>query len=191
MTGNRLGQWMQTFTNRQFWPCDPRPEEVFLEDMGHALALQNRFAGHTRVPYPVGDHSIRVAWEVFRRTGDPLLALCGLLHDGSEAYCVDVPTPLKPYLTEYKDIEARVMTAIQERFNLPVEFWHHPEVKRADRVLLLTEARDLLGPHPAPWGIDDPTLEPLPEVIVPRDWREAEAQFLKDFWYFTSQRASL
>ena len=167
---------------------DPRADEVFLEDIAHALALMNRFAGHTRVPYPVGDHSIRVAWEVYRRTGDPVLALCGLLHDGSEAYCVDVPTPLKPYLIGYKEIEAGVMDAIRERFDLPQEFWHHPEVKRADRVLLLTEARDLLGPHPAPWGLDGPTLEPLQEVIVPRDWREVDAQFIKDFSYFTSLR---
>lgn len=168
---------MQTFTGRQFWPMDPRPEEVFLEDMAHALALQNRFAGHTRVPYSVGEHSIRVCNEVYTRTKDPVLALCGLLHDGSEAYCVDVPTPLKPYLTGYKEIEARVMEAIRGRFSLPEEFWHHPEVKRADMVLLLTEARDLLCPPPVPWdGYDD--VQAQEHILVPMSWSQVEALFL-------------
>lgn len=188
MASDRIGSWLQTFTSRMFWPLDPRAVEVFIEDIAHALACQNRFAGHTVIPYPVGDHSIRVAWEVFERTGDPVLALCGLLHDGSEAYCVDVPTPLKPYLTEYKLIEARVMEAIRERFDLPHEFWHHPEVIRADRVLLLTEARDLLGPPPAPWGVPDPELKPLSEVIVPLRWEAAEKVFLENFSYFSYLR---
>lgn len=179
MVETRSGQWMQTFTNRQFWPIDPRAEEVFLEDIAHALALQNRFAGHTRVPYSVGDHSLRVSDEVFVRTGDPVLALCGLLHDGSEAYCVDVPTPLKPYLIRYKEIEAGVMEAIRERFNLPHEFWHHPEVKRADRVLLLTEARDLLGRPPSRWSDGDPDVQALGEVLVPNTWEVVEARFLQ------------
>jgi len=165
---------------------DPRADEVFLEDIAHALALMNRFAGHTRVPYSVGEHSLRVSDEVFLRTRDPVLTLCGLLHDGSEAYCVDVPTPLKPYLTGYKEIEAKVMEAIRERFNLPQEFWHHPEVKRADRVLLLTEARDLLGRPPAAWGEGDPEVRAQSTVLVPNPWAVVEAQFLHRAYYLMS-----
>jgi hypothetical protein len=38
----RRGNWQQTFTGRQFWPLDPRPEEVCADDIAHALSLQCR-----------------------------------------------------------------------------------------------------------------------------------------------------
>ncbi len=43
---SRRGDWMQTFSGRKFWPLDPRVEEVFTEDIAHALANQCRFGGH-------------------------------------------------------------------------------------------------------------------------------------------------
>jgi hypothetical protein len=90
--GDRKGSWQQTFTGRQFWPCDPRPEDVCLEDIAHHLALMCRFGGACRVFYSVAEHSVRVAELVWDRTnGDREAALAGLLHDASEAYLVDIP----------------------------------------------------------------------------------------------------
>jgi 5'-deoxynucleotidase YfbR-like HD superfamily hydrolase len=110
----RVGNWSQTFTGLQFWPCDPRREDVRVEDIAHALALQCRFAGHCRVPYSVAEHSVRVAeWVWDETSGDRRASLAALLHDASEAYCVDVPRPLKPYLTGYREIEHGVMHVIE------------------------------------------------------------------------------
>lgn len=39
----RKGVWIQTYTGRMFWPLDPRPEEIWIEDIAHALSLQCRF----------------------------------------------------------------------------------------------------------------------------------------------------
>lgn len=36
---DRIGDWMQTYTGRQFWPIDPRPEEIEIEDIAHALSM--------------------------------------------------------------------------------------------------------------------------------------------------------
>ena len=55
------GDWLQTFTMRQVYPLDLRPEDVAVEDIAHALSLQCRFAGHTRGLYSVGQHSLLVA----------------------------------------------------------------------------------------------------------------------------------
>lgn len=46
--GGRKGDWMTTFSGVQFWPLDPRREEIRLEDIAHSLSQQCRFAGHTR-----------------------------------------------------------------------------------------------------------------------------------------------
>jgi uncharacterized protein len=115
----RVGDWMQTYSGRKFWPLDPRPEEVFIEDIAHSLSLQSRYAGHCERFYSVAEHSVHLArhlrWEGVE------VALWALLHDASEAYLVDVPRPVKPFLVGYKDAERQVMAAITRRFNLPEE----------------------------------------------------------------------
>ena len=178
----RVGDWCQTFTGRQFWPMDPRAEDVCIEDIAHALALQCRFAGHCREPYSVAEHSVRAAEYVRGLGGDAEEVLAALLHDASEAYCIDVPRPLKPWLAGYKAIERDVMLAVERWANLFAGACESPLVKRADEVLLMTEARDLLTAPPAPWGTDQGgRVAPLAEVIVPWDWRVTESRFLARF----------
>ena len=177
----RHGNWLQTFTGKAFWPLDPRPEDVCDEDSAHALALSNRYMGHTRVPYSVADHSLGVANVVWERTSDLKLMFAALLHDASEAYIVDVPRPIKPYLKGYYEIEAVVMGAILEHYGLPQDLHLHPEIKRADEILLATEARDLMAPPPAEWNLSH---GPMEKVIVPLPWQDAERYFLSQLRRF-------
>lgn len=53
--------WIQTFTGRQFWPLDPRAEDVDIRDIAHALSMKCRYNGHCREFYSIADHSCRVA----------------------------------------------------------------------------------------------------------------------------------
>jgi hypothetical protein len=176
MTTADRGPWLQTFTGRAFYPLDPRPEDVCIADIAHALALQCRFSGHCRVPYSVAEHSCRVMREV-EGHGRCDLSFAALMHDAAEAYVVDVPSPIKRHqsMTWYRETEARVMEAICERFGFSFESLGDPLIKRTDLVLLSTEARDLLGPPPMDWG---PLPMPLRERIEPMSWRDAEAEFL-------------
>lgn len=52
----RKGDWILTFTGRRFYPLDPRPEDVCLEDIAHALSLICRYNGHSRFFYSVAEH---------------------------------------------------------------------------------------------------------------------------------------
>ena len=113
----RQGDFMQTATGRKFWPLSPRADEVFIEDIAHSLSLQCRYAGHCLRFYSVAEHSVLIARHLAAKYA-PEVALWGLLHDASEAYLVDVPRPVKPYLTGYKDAEAKVMAAVCDRFGL-------------------------------------------------------------------------
>lgn len=36
------GSWIQTYKGIDFYPFDPRPEDVDIEDIAHALSLQCR-----------------------------------------------------------------------------------------------------------------------------------------------------
>lgn len=178
----RPGLWCQTYSGIQFWHADPRPEEILIEDIAHALSNLCRFAGHTREFYSVAQHSVLVSQICVSED-----ALWGLLHDAAEAYCVDLPSPLKrlPGLERYHEIEAGVMTAVCERFGLRGSI--PPGVKRADEILLLTEQRELLGPQIQPW---DTVAEPLEGTIIPWQPSQAKQEFLNRFRELTGPQAA-
>ena len=174
MSEPRNSDWIQTFTGRQFWPLEPRTEDVAIVDIAHALSNICRYTGHVREFYSVADHSIRVSEIV-----PPEDALWALLHDAAEAYICDVARPVKRYPgfgELYRQIESRLMLCICDTFGLPAE--EPASVKRADNILLHTERRDLMARAPQPWR---DAHEPLPDVIVPRSPKLAETDFLQRF----------
>lgn len=120
---------------------DPRADEVFIEDIAHSLSLQCRYAGHVLRFYSVAEHSVLIARCLRDQYGEQT-ALYGLLHDASEAYLVDVPRPVKPYLTGYKAAEAKVMAAVCERFGMPLDM--PPEVHEADERIIADELVNLV-----------------------------------------------
>jgi hypothetical protein len=161
----RRGDWLQTATGRQFWPCDPRSEEIDPRDIAHSLSMQVRYTGHAPEPYTIAQHCVLVskrAESLAQRSGQNgtanMIARWGLVHDATEAYVVDVPRPLKPFLTNYREIEDAVMVAICQRFGLPLEM--PAEVKQADEEALATEAAHFfpVEDRPAPWRLSH---EPL------------------------------
>jgi hypothetical protein len=170
--------WIQTYSGLQFWPLSPRPEDVRIEDIAHALSMKCRYAGHCREFYSVAQHSVLVSENV-----PPADALWGLLHDAGEAYFADIVRPIKKSHPIFDEIEAAIMASICDAFGLPPD---QPEsVSRADVVLLMTERRDLLATPPRPWSL---RAEPLEEHIVPMQPFEAEAVFLSRFRSLMSAR---
>lgn len=155
------GGWIQTRTGRQFFPLNPKPEDVCLEDIAHPLAMQCRFTGHCKYHYSIAQHSVLVSLHC-----DPQDALWGLLHDASEAYLVDVPRPLKriPEFAEvYLRAEKSLMDVICAHFGLPTTM--PGSVHFADGAALATEKRDLMAIPPAPWeDLPPPWPEPIKEM---------------------------
>jgi len=127
-----------THSGLRFHPLDPRAQDIRIDDIGHALAHQCRFGGHTRQFYSVAQHSVLVS-QLYR----PEDALWGLLHDASEAYLQDVCRPLKDSVEfrAYRAAESRLQRCIVQRFGLAPE--QPTSVKAADDWMLAVEARDL------------------------------------------------
>jgi len=146
-----------------------------IETIAHALAMTNRFGGHTNVPYSVAQHSFIVS-----RHCAPEDALWGLLHDASEAYLNDIVRPAKQTLPDYKWLERRVMDKVCDLYRLP---WDMPaSVEEADLRMCATEARDLLpGDTWRQWGLP----EPYEFRVYPLDWRTAKLVFLKRYKQLT------
>lgn len=180
--------WIATYTGRQFYPLDPRPEDIDPVDIAHALSLQTRFTGHCPEPYSVAQHSVLVSLHCDMRD-----ALWGLLHDASEAYICDLSRPAKEALRKagiafYDEIEARIMRAVADRFGLT---WPVPaSVKRADEMLLTTEARQFFRHHktyPLWHHRPENGFSILESPIRVQPWRQAKAAFLHRFEYLTGE----
>lgn len=172
--------FIETFTGVRFQPLAPVHANIKIQDIAHALANQCRFSGHVRHRYSVAEHSVRVAELVESWGFLPSVVLYGLLHDATEAFIVDLPTPLKAHPTigkGYRRAERRMMTAVRKRFGLRSR---EPDcVKKADAVLLATEVRDLMANKPAHWR--KLREAPLEGRIRPWAVDVAEAEFLRTF----------
>lgn len=182
-TAERKGDWLQTFSGRQFWPMDPRASEVFIEDIAHSLAMQTRYAGHCLRFYSVAEHSVLLT-RYFRRQGASVeVQLWALLHDASEAYLVDVPRPVKPFLAGYKAAEAQVMRAVCERFGLPEDM--PAEVHAADGDIIGNE-RANMAPCVAEWYATGPGLD----GVYLRNWAPhvAELEFTMEYRRLMDER---
>lgn len=116
LASGRYGDWIQTYSGRVFYPMDPRPDEIHIEDVAHALSMMCRYAGHCIRFYSVAEHSVLLSHVVPQED-----ALWALLHDATEAYLVDVPRPVKPFLAGYAEAEAKLHAAVAQRFQLPRE----------------------------------------------------------------------
>jgi hypothetical protein len=148
------GAWIQTYTGRKFHYNDPQPEDVHLQDIAHALSNMCRYAGHCDKFYSVAEHSVLLS-NLFE---DPTTRMIALLHDATEAYCVDIPRPLKRMLPDYTAYEESVWKIIARRFGLPEEI--PAEVHEMDTRMLMTE-RPQIFRQVIPW--------PKYEDILPID----------------------
>jgi hypothetical protein len=150
---------MQSFSGKQVFPLEFKPEQVTFEDIAHSLAQKVRFNGHLReMGYTVAQHCVMGAEQL---SGS--LALAFVLHEVDEVYLPDVPSPIKPYLRISSSIElgriemtwddlcAQHGETVFRALRLEA-LWNadmkHDAIKETDIRMLLTEKRDLMGEGP-------------------------------------------
>lgn len=147
--------WIQVGESRgvaqKFDPFTATSEDIHIEDIALALCHVNRYGGHTCRAYSVAEHSFRVAWRVQDLGGSLDEQRWALLHDATEAYLGDVCRPLKhrPEWAFYREVEAKLMRVIADRFGLSP---NEPDiVKRVDNEILGMEAHQLKQPNHTEW----------------------------------------
>lgn len=168
------GPFIGTYLRSRFYPFDPRPEEVYLEDIAQSLSMICRFNGHIDRFYSVAEHSVYMS----RLATNDLDKKWCLLHDATEAYVGDMIRPLKKQMKQFEDVEELVFKVIAEKFGLPPEL--SAEVHRLDNVLCSTEKRDLI-PYGEPWAF---MPDPSPALIIRQKNvypEEAKEMFLDRF----------
>jgi len=166
---------IRTFTGKEINPFEIRLGEICIDDIAHGLALCNRFAGQTRYPISVAQHSVYCS----RLCGGSLQAL---LHDASEAYLGDVTKWVKqtPEMAQFRIIEHNLEKLIFQKFGC--EYDIKSEVEEADRIMVRFEGLQGFG---SSFFINHPNYPLLTKRDTQRigswkfiNWRKAEEMFL-------------
>ena len=117
---------IRTYSGKYVNVFEPTEDMICIEDIAHALAHQCRFAGHTQSFLSVAEHSYYVMAITEKEN-----KLQALMHDSSEAYLVDIPSPIKKHLPNYIELEDKLMHIIASKFGF--EWPMSDEVKINDR----------------------------------------------------------
>lgn len=161
---------------------DPMSAEITDHDIAHGLGNICRFGGQIVDFYSVAEHAILVCQLVYGHYIEPAHAFAALHHDSPEAYCGDVPTPMKHKLgAGYRHIYRDVEAAVAAHVGVSPDELHAGVIKDADALAMEVEAH-VLKPHG--WEkhveVDDDDLERLAlRWFHGYEPREAEHAFLR------------
>ena len=141
-----MSNYITTYTGLHFYPTEPNPDGLRMEDIAHALSLLCRGNGHTKTFFSVGQHCLHCAREAQARGYSRRVALACLLHDASEAYLSDVPRPFKQSMPQYRVLENRLLDVIYTKFlGAPLTDEEAALVKQIDDDMLYFDLRLLLN----------------------------------------------
>lgn len=179
-----MKDWIQVRSGGKFFPLDPDPDAIDIQDIAHALSNICRYTGHVSEFYSVAEHSCYVSRQLPSEH-----ALAGLLHDAAEAYMNDVASPVKHQdaMQPYRDAEKKLERMILTKYGLAPEL--PPEVKVVDLKMLSTEAHTLLAPLHPEWTmtVDGGALpEPYPFQVQALSPHQAKEWFLDRFNMLTN-----
>lgn len=143
--------------SRKVFRLPPTEDMICIEDIAYALGRINRFAGQSDRFWSVAEHSILVS-----RLVPEHVALPALLHDASEAYINDVPSPVKRLAgNAIHDLETSIMKIVMKKYAGVHYGWHSGPVITADEVVLMSE-REVIFPSDIDWEIN---AEPDPDTV--------------------------
>lgn len=135
---------IRTYTGKTFDLSRPTVDMICKEDIAHGLSNTARWAGQTEHFYSVAQHSVMVSQLL-----PPELRLAGLMHDASESYMGDMPSPFKKLMPSFKKLEGNLMRVIFEKYDID---WSLMEkIKEVDREVLGLEWDNVVtGPNCLP-----------------------------------------
>lgn len=172
--------WILSYTGKKINFTSPNVNDIDIVDIAHSLSMLCRFGGHTNRFYSVAEHSVHVSKLVPKSR-----RLEALLHDAAEAYLVDIPTPIKNYMPNYKRMEDHLLRVIYQKFGISTSGDYGP-IHYADRQMLLAEKEVLLYDPNKLWAPFDVNSVEIPKVdfyfATPS---KAESIFLDTFDYLT------
>lgn len=165
--------YIRTFTGRKFYPDRIEDLDVCIEDIAHHLSNMNRYTGALNHFYSVAQHCLIVEHVVSKSILSPEIRLAALLHDASEAYLPDFPSPWKSQIPRLKEIEKRLERHIYKHFKI---YDNHYTINDIDKNIRLNEMKYLTD---WPEGKQELIYK---YKIIPMSAKFAEEEYLKKYY---------
>lgn len=121
---------IKTFSGVYFDYTQMNPDTIKIEDIAHALSNIPRWLGHSNKFYSVAQHC---CW-CHDANIEPDERFERLMHDATEAYLGDCPSPLKSLLPAYKNLENQLRIVIAQKYGF--NFPYSEATKLTDRAAL-------------------------------------------------------
>lgn len=138
--------WKALPSGRAIDLLNPSEYTFTIDEVHNLLTRVRRFNGYG---ISVAQHSVMVADTILKITGNPYLAMMGLLHDAAEAYIGDISSPVKQVLGEkLSQLETSVRSAISSQLFPQVNYLttgFEVIVKWVDMMALHYELNDLIA----------------------------------------------
>lgn len=148
------GKWYPAYENPK-----PSPEII-----AHGLGNLCRFTGHAKFFYSVAEHCVKCSYLVPEE-----FAFEALLHDAHEIYTNDLAKPIKSIIEgSYSELEEIAEIELRTQYGLKPHI--SPEVKWADRVMVLIEAMDLLPSGGKEWDYLHPWYAEARRICHDAPW---------------------
>lgn len=137
---------IMTYTGIFMDPLDPKPEQVCIEDIAHALSMISRANGHFPEIHTVAQHCLECVEEAKARNLSRQTQLFCLLHDGAEAYLGDFIQPVKARMEGYRETEDYLLDMIYQKFAGRTPTAEEKKIiKEIDKTLLYFEFLHYMG----------------------------------------------
>lgn len=138
----------------------------------HSICLINRFTGHTKHPYSVGQHTRNLVILVPKH-----LKRVAMIHDWQESWFNDLASPVKREFPEYVEAEERAKEVIGKFFGVDKD--DYAEFDWWDKNIYVDE-RDALQvrdpEHPSGLGDDRPGIGCGKFMFEETDWKLIRSQ---------------
>lgn len=165
-------------------PFNLKVEDCGKIDFIHSICLLNRYTGHSKYPYSVGQHSYVLANHVPKH-----LRKAAVIHDFSEALFNDIASPVKARFHEYRKDEEIAQRVIFDYFEVP---WSEmEELHFYDRAIYMDE-RNVLFDNVFGSGMGDERegLGISPSWFAETEWRSVKSKLTAEFSFaFIDQAA--
>ena len=127
--------FLPTYSGKRVDPANADFDQICWLDISHGLARQCRYAGQTRRHYSVAEHCVRMS-----RVCSPENKKWAIGHDAPEAYCIDLPRPIKMQSNLrkiYGELENGIYLKICEKYGMDPKI--PEEIKLLDEAILYVE----------------------------------------------------